>query len=211
LVPLLTEAGHEALAIELPGSDERAGLPEYTSIVLERIGQRDDVIVVAQSLGGFTAPLVCEQARVRMLVLLNAMIPGPGERAGEWWDATGASQAREAAAQRGGYNPAFDLQTYFLHDVPEDVIQAGAQHRHEEAAIVFSQPCSFAAWPAIPIYVLVGRDDRFFPRAFQERVARERLGRDIDELAGGHLVALSQPRALAERLIAYEHAETRRA
>ena len=35
------------------------------------------------------------------------------------------------------------------------------------------------------------------------RVARERLNKDIDEVSGGHLVALSNPRGLADRLIVY--------
>jgi hypothetical protein len=51
-VPLLREARHEAIAVDLPGDDETAGLPEYTSLVTGAIGGRDDVVLVAQSLGG---------------------------------------------------------------------------------------------------------------------------------------------------------------
>jgi hypothetical protein len=50
---------------------------------------------------------------------------------------------------------------------------------------------------------LGGRDDRFFPVEFQRRVVRERLGISPDEMAGGHLVALSRPKELADRLKAY--------
>jgi pimeloyl-ACP methyl ester carboxylesterase len=67
----------------------------------------------------------------------------------------------------------------------------------------FGQPCEFEHWPDIPIKVLVGSGDRFFPAAFQRRVAQERLGIEADELAGGHLVALSNPAELARRLDAY--------
>jgi hypothetical protein len=42
-----------------------------------------------------------------------------------------------------------------------------------------------------------------FPAAFQRRVARERLGIEADEIAGGHMVALANPRGLAERLDRY--------
>jgi hypothetical protein len=38
---------------------------------------------------------------------------------------------------------------------------------------------------------------------FQRRVVRERLGLEPDEMPGGHLLALSQPRELARRLDAY--------
>src|SRR5262249_54242989 len=101
VVPLLEGAGHEAIAVDLPGDDARAGLSVYADRVREAIGTRE-VILVAQSLGGFTAALVCDQARVRMLVFVNAMIPVPGESAGEWWVNTGWEGARVAAAQRGG-------------------------------------------------------------------------------------------------------------
>jgi pimeloyl-ACP methyl ester carboxylesterase len=81
VVPLLEQAKHEAIAVDLPGDDVQAGLSVYAQRVLEAIGTRE-VILVAQSLAGFTAPLVCAKARVRVLVFVNAMIPVPGETAG---------------------------------------------------------------------------------------------------------------------------------
>jgi pimeloyl-ACP methyl ester carboxylesterase len=74
------------------------------------------VTLVAQSMGAFTAALVCARAptSIRELVFVNAMIPLPGETAGEWWDHTGWLEAREAAAKLGGYTLEFDLDTYFL-------------------------------------------------------------------------------------------------
>jgi pimeloyl-ACP methyl ester carboxylesterase len=51
----------------------------------------------------------------------------------------------------------------------------------------------------VPTTVLAGREDRLFE--FQVRVARERLGIEAEPLPGGHLVALGQPGALAQRLL----------
>ena len=206
VVPLLGEAEHEAIAVELPGDDEQAGLAVYADRVFEAIGTRHAVLV-AQSLGGFTAPLVCEQVAVRMLVLVNAMIPVPGETAGQWWDDTGAVEARTAAAHRGGYSTHFDLATYFLHDVPPEIIEQGEAHQRPEADIVFGEPCWFEAWPKVPIHVIAGRDDRFFPIEFQRRLVRERLNITVDELAGGHLIALSNPRGLVDQLLDYMQQE----
>jgi pimeloyl-ACP methyl ester carboxylesterase len=62
---------------------------------------------------------------------------------------------------------------------------------------------AFRRWPGIPIKVLAGADDRFFPAGFQRRVAKERLGIDADQIPGGHLVALSNPAGLADRLTSY--------
>jgi pimeloyl-ACP methyl ester carboxylesterase len=208
VVPLVEEAGHEAIAVDLPGDDEQAGLSAYADRVLEAIGRRQ-VVLVAQSLGGFTTPLVCARVRVRMLVFVNAMIPVPAETAGEWWDNTQAIAARIAAADQGGYSTDFDLATYFLHDVPPDIIERGEAHERPEADIVFGEPCRFEAWPEVPTHVIAGRDDRFFPIEFQRRVAQERMQVKIDELAGGHLLALSNPHGLADQLLGYLRTEAR--
>jgi pimeloyl-ACP methyl ester carboxylesterase len=204
MVPLIRAAGHEAIAVDLPGGDRRAGLAAYADIVIRAIAERTDVVLVAQSLAGFTAPLVCARAPLRMVVFVNAMIPRPGETAGSWWGATGAVQAREQAAARHGYATEFDVETYFLHDVPQDVLRTGPERPREEADTVFGEPCRFERWPDIPIHVLAGRDDRFFPIEFQRRVARERLGKEVEEIPGGHLVALSNAEGLTERILAHE-------
>ena len=75
-------------------------------------------------------------------------------------------------------------------------------HQRPEADIAFEQPCPFERWPDVPTTVLAGRDDRLFPLGFQRRVARERIGCDVQVLPGGHLNALSQPQAVADALVA---------
>lgn len=195
----LERAGHRATPVDLPAADERAGLPEYTRIVVDAIGDERDVVLAAQSLGGFTAAMVCASVPLRALVLVNAMIPAPGEAPGAWWGNVGAVEAREAAAAAGGYGE-FDETTYFLHDVPADVVEESGRHQAPEVDAVFASTCDFESWPAIPIHVLAGADDRFFPPEFQRRVARDRLGVDADVLPGGHLMAISQPDAVAQYL-----------
>jgi pimeloyl-ACP methyl ester carboxylesterase len=129
------------------------------------------------------------------------MIPLPGETPGAWWGDTGSRQAREAAAERDGYSTEFDLGVYFLHDVPPEVVAAGESHQRPEADAVFESVCDFEAWPPLPIRVVAGADDRFFPVDFQRALARDRLGLDADILRGGHLIALSHPTELANYLL----------
>jgi pimeloyl-ACP methyl ester carboxylesterase len=203
VVPELRARGHEAIAVDLPGADESAGLPEYADAVVAAIGGRRDVVVVGQSMGAFTAPVACARTPARLLVLVNAMIPLPAETAGDWWSHTGWEQARIAAARAGGYPAEFDLATYFLHDVPADVAAAGESHQHAEADIAFGQPGAIDRWPDVPTRAIAARDDRFFPLEFQRRVARERLGADVEEVPGGHLAALSRPAELAGQLTQY--------
>src|SRR5688500_8452712 len=102
LVPELRRLGHEAVAVELPAGDDRAGLREYADTIVAAAGDRERVVLVAQSMGGLSAPLACDRLDVTELVLVNAMIPVPGETGGGWWTATGQEQAaREFAISEG--------------------------------------------------------------------------------------------------------------
>ncbi len=201
VVSLLQQAGHDAIAVDLPSAEPAAGLPEYAALVAGATGDRADVVLVAQSLGGFTAPLAAEKMPVRAVVLVNAMIPVAGETAGAWWGNTGWEPARVAAATRNGYATEFDLSVYFLHDVPPEVAAAGESRQRPEAGAAFESVCDFRAWPAVPIRVVAGADDRFFPVEFQRTLARDRLGVAVDVLPGGHLIALSQPAVLTDYLL----------
>jgi pimeloyl-ACP methyl ester carboxylesterase len=199
VAPQLQSHGHEAVPVELPAADDRAGLPQYAATVVHAIGKRDPqhVVLVAQSLAGFTLPLVCMKVRVALLVLVNAMIPRPGETPGEWWRNTGHDEAKRRQNVRDGRSAdaPFDALIDFFHDVPQPVVDAAwAQGEPIQSDTVFASPCTFEVWPAVPTRVLVGRDDRFFPAEFQQRVARERLGISAEEMPGGHLVALSHRR-----------------
>ena len=200
VAPELRRRGYDAVAVDLPAADERAGLPQYVEAVVEAIGDRKDLVVVAQSLGGFTAPLVCARVPVRLLVLLNAMIPMPGETFN-----TCQAEAKRANDVREGRPPdaGFELATDFFHDVPQDLFAEALKEGAPQSEAVFGSRFDLEAWPDVPTRVLVGRDDRFFPADFQRRVARQRLGIVPDEMPGGHLVALSRPGELAERLAAY--------
>jgi len=79
LEPELRDRGHEVVTMDLPCDDDSAGLTEYADAVIDAIGDRRDLAVLAQSFGGFTAPLVCERVPVDLIVLVAPMIPAPGE------------------------------------------------------------------------------------------------------------------------------------
>lgn len=199
----LESRGHTAVPVEIAEDDPALGLPEYAAIVDAAIGDHDEVVLVAQSMGAFTAPMIGKRNQVSGIVFLNAMIPLPGETPGEWWAATGQEQAQQAANAAAGRPDDLDIVELFLHDIPESVRADMMGSERAPAATPFGQPCTFEAWPDVPLYVLVGADDRLFPADFQVRVARERLGVTADVMPGGHLVAKSRPVEVAERLVAY--------
>ena len=80
-------------------------------------------MLVAQSLAGFVAPLVCDQVPVDLMVLVAAMVPRPGETGAAWWTNTGHADAR-------GPDASDDPVVTFLHDVPPDVAAESAAHVH---------------------------------------------------------------------------------
>lgn len=197
----LGERGHQVVAVDLPCDDESAGLAEYADTVVDAIGGRTELIVVAQSFGAFTAPLVSTRVPVELMVLVAGMIPRPGERGDDWSAATGFDTARRAAReQRGGD----DSETaVFYHDVPPALAAEAVRRARPQAAAPGREPWPLAAWPDVPTRYLLCRDDRFFPAAWLRGVVRERLGIVPDEIDGGHCPALGRPRELAERLEAY--------
>lgn len=208
LVPELQRLGHDPVAVELPAAPT-SGLQDYADAAVATASEGRSCVVVAQSLGAFTGPLVCERLPVDLLVLLNPMIPAPGERAGDWWANVGQEQAATSAARIGGWPEEFDLRTHFFHDVPDDVISEALASSEGMAELdtIWSETWPLSEWPSVPTRVLQGRDDRFFPLDFQRRIARERLGVEVDEIPGGHLAALSHPAELAAALHAYVDAE----
>lgn len=206
VVPELRSRGHDAVAPDLPCDDDSAGFVEYADAVVDAVGDRTDLIVVAQSLGGFTAPLVCERLPVRLMILLAAMVPVPGEPPGAWWGNTGFEQARREQAERDGrtLHGEFDVLTKFFHDVPPNVVaEAFERGERDQSGTPFERPYPLERWPDVPTRFLLCRDDRFFPAEFLRRVVRERLDITPDEMHGGHLVALSRPKELAEHLMTY--------
>ena len=204
VIPLLQQAGYHSVAVSLPNWPG-ATFDDHADAIVGAAATPAEVTLVAQSMGAFSAPLTCDRLPVTELVLLNAMIPMPGETAGEWWANTGQPEAMRTNDLREGRDPdaGFDAQTYFLHDMPPDVLALLMSSEAEEqpAESLFQTGFALSRWPDVPIAVLAGRDDRFFPYEFQRRVAMERLGVEPEQLPGGHLLALSQPEALAARLM----------
>jgi hypothetical protein len=197
----LEAAGHRALPVDLPGGDPAAGLPQYSALIIDAIEGCADPVLVAQSMGGFSAVMACDRVQVGKLILVNAMVPAPGETPREWWRATGAVTARIAAAEDGGYDTDFDLETYFLHDLSPDDASAVLANPGDEADIAFAQQCDIASWPDVTTAAVVGRDDRMFPIEFQRQLLHERVGVDALAIPGGHLVALANPDGLFEALL----------
>jgi pimeloyl-ACP methyl ester carboxylesterase len=190
----LRNRGHDTVAPDLPVEDDAAGLARYADVVIEAIGDRKDVVVVAQSFGGYVAPLVAERIGARLIVLIAGMVPQPGETADEMFRNTAWEPARLDDGSTSGV---------FYHDVPPQLAARAMARGRRQSEAPGSEPWPLAAWPDIPTRAIIGRNDRFFPADWLRTVIRDRLGIAPDEIDSGHCPALSRPPELVGLLEEY--------
>lgn len=171
----LRARGHETTAPDLPCEDGAAGLAEYADTVANAAGhlRGSDLVVVAQSFGGFTAPLVAAWLRASAIVLVAGMIPAAGEKPEDWPANTGLSQAiAEQAARDGGKTGSRDPLVTFYHDVPPDLAEQAVRNGcRPQSDTPGRNPWPLGAWPAVPTRFILCTEDRFFPAGFMRRRA----------------------------------------
>jgi len=138
----LGQRGHDTVAPDLPCDDDSAGLAEYADTVVDAVGDRTDLIVVAQSLGGCTAPLVCDRVAVRLLVLVAPMIPAPGEAPADYW-----AHTRYGDEARERYD---DTTALFYHDVPPRLASEALKRGRTQSEARLGKPSPLKAWPPYP-------------------------------------------------------------
>lgn len=205
--PVLRRLGHHVVAPDLPCDDHAATLDDYADTLVDAVGGREHVVVVGQSYGGFTAPIVADRYSVDALVLVAGMIPAPGERPADWWTNTGYRHAVEEQARRdGGLTGSDDPFVAFYHDVPRGLAEKAMSRERSESDAAYNRPWPLDSWPDVPTRFVVCTEDRFFPAPFLRQVVAERLGIVADEIAAGHCVALSRPEELGNLLDRYAQA-----
>ena len=191
----LRAQGHDVVAVDLP-EDESAGLTDYADAVVDAVGQREHLVVVAHSFGGFTGPLVCDRLAVDALVMVSAMIPSPGEAPADWWENTGHTDAHAAEGDD-------DYATYY-HDVPrplaDEALRRARSHPSDRA---YGEVWPLAAWPDVRTHAVLCLEDRLFPAEWMRGVIRDRLGITPDEIRSGHCPMLSAPAEFARMLETY--------
>lgn len=190
----LRARGHDTVAPDLPVEDDTAGMAAYADVVVEAIGDRPDVVVVAQSFGGYVAPIVADRIEARLIVLVAAMVPAAGESADEMFPNT-------------GWQPEFMKESstinVFYHDVPPKLAEEALRHERRQSETPGREPWPLTGWPQIPTRFALCRSDRLFPAEWLRRVVRDRLGIVPDEIESGHCPALSRPHDLGHRLHDY--------
>jgi len=190
----LRKRGHDVVVMDLPVEDDTAGLSTYAGVIIDAVGGRENLVVVAQSFGGYVAPIVGDRVPARLLVLVAGMVPAPGESAEAMFANTGYAPPERADSSDLGV---------FYHDVDPALAANALAKGRRQSETPGKEPWPLAAWPNVPTRYLLCRNDRLFPPEWVRRVVRDRLGITPDEMDSGHTPALSHPRELVQGLEAY--------
>jgi pimeloyl-ACP methyl ester carboxylesterase len=191
----LQSRGQEVIPVDLPCDDESAGLSQYCDAVVAAVGQRTDLVVVAHSLGGFTAAAVCERLPVDLLVFVAGMIPRPGETINEYWSNTSYDWEGDPESD------------YFFQDLPAELAAEARRQLRPQAGRPMGDAALFERWPDVPTRAVIATEDLLFPADYLRKLTVDRLGFAPHELPGGHFPMLGQAGALAELLERWRRAE----
>ncbi len=214
---LLRKAGHQAVAIDLPITDPRAGLAEYADTVVAALAHvREPVVIVAHSAGGHAAALVPSRRPVRQIVYLTAFVPVPRTPFLIRSDGKPLSEARGdvqlahpdfrgVMLDRGDGTCALDphaLAQFLVGDLArEGVATLLASMLRPHGLRAFEEPFPLASLPDVPSSYLLCAADMVIPPTSQRTFAA-RLGVTPIELPGvDHGAHMKRPRLVAEAIL----------
>ena len=203
LVEELEARGHRALTPDLPLHDPRAGYLERARPAIDALhGIDGPTMIVAHSMGSSYAPLVADAHRDALLVYLcpslGPFTPPPG--APETF-----RQHRPAPRSLPDGTLEFDPETVvetLYARVPRAAAEKAAGELRPMADAADGYPLS--GHPDVSTALIYAAEDEFFNPAWHRFMAREFLGVEPIELAGGHFPMLEDPAALSEALVSLE-------
>jgi pimeloyl-ACP methyl ester carboxylesterase len=183
----------------------------YLAAVFDQIS--GPVLAVGHSYAGALISNAASMARnVVGLVFVAAFAPDEGERLGEL--ASGSKDSILGSAQVSFRYPTgpdgqtateFGIDPAKLHDVfaadlsaEQAAVLAATQRPVSELA--FSEPNGRPAWKSLPSWAVVATGDKAAGTDITRSLA-ERAGATITEIAGSHLVMISQPQAVTDVIL----------
>ena len=210
LTPLLQQAGHGVVTMDLPLEDSTATFDSYADIVSAALDDYDDdVVLVGHSYAGNTIPLVAARRPLRHLVFLCAMIPDVGRSLAEQLTddpemlnpvfEKGLSALDDQLCQR--WTDLAIARDVFYYDCDEQTARAALDRLRPQSINPAMCPFSLAEHPPVPTTYVVCSGDRMLRPEWSLQAVRDRLDAELIELPGGHSPMLSAPQVLADLLL----------
>lgn len=207
LRPELERLGHRVITVDLPITDPTLGAEQYAQSIEDALDPTSEPMLVGHSMAGLVIPFVATRRPIKRLVFLAAFLPTPGRSANEQ-RATEAIDGRVAPRNAEWTDLGDDVwmvgpktaTELFFHDAPAAVARWATQRLRPQSYAVFRETTPLTAWPEVDSRSIVCRDDRAINPEWVRNVARERLGVEPIELAGGHSPFLTRPADLARVL-----------
>jgi pimeloyl-ACP methyl ester carboxylesterase len=209
LTPLLEQAGHEVVTMDVPLEDSTATFDTYADVVCAAIDDCDrDTVLVGHSYAGNIIPLVAARRPLRHLVYLCAMVPEVGRSLVEQLTDTpamltpayeqGLSALDEQMCQRW-----VDLDIageVFYGDCDADVAKVALDRLRPQSVKPALYPSSLAEHPEVSTTYVMCSDDRMLRPEWSRAAVSRLLTAELIELPGDHSPMLSRPAVLADLL-----------
>ena len=200
----LERDGHSTSAVDLPCDDPDAGAERYAEVVVQAIPKGQSAVLVGHSLGGLTIPVAASMTPTLMTIYLCALVPVPGLS----FDAqhveigTGFTPAERAIGHEDGSSswPKAGAIEVFYNDCDPRIASDAAVHLGRQCWRVTQEVTPLREWPATRSAYILCTGDRMVSQDYGRRAARDILGIEAFEIAGGHSPFLSRPRELADVL-----------
>ncbi|MEJ1990891.1 MAG: alpha/beta fold hydrolase [Maritimibacter sp.] len=210
VIPALEALGHQAEALDLPGSGDDATPPaevtlaSYSAAIRARLNE--PTVLVGHSAGGFAITQAAEDdpRHIARLVYLCAYLPRPGASLIEL-KAEAPEQPLTGALELNGDRSTFrfsdaSLAANLYPDCPE-VLDYTRAHLGWQALAPQRSPVSYSGQgAALPKSYILCTEDRVIPPAHQRAMAAGLAPEDLHELHTGHSPFFADPEALARLL-----------
>lgn len=210
LSELLTARGHRTVAPTLPYEDATAGYGERVDPALRELDDVDDhLVVVAHSMGSAYATLVAVAKPGSLLVQLCPRLgpfPSPPEAPDTFRPGFPFPPSRSDGTS--AWDPEQAIRAMYPRLAPDVAVQLAGRLRPMAPA---PGDYPLAGYPDVDTELVYASDDEFFEPAWERFMAREVLGIEPVEIAGGHFPMFEDPSALADLLdrLAAEHSAAR--
>jgi pimeloyl-ACP methyl ester carboxylesterase len=198
VVPLLKEAGHDPVAVDMPSAGGAGSLADDAAVVRAAVEQSSEpTVVVAHSYGGIpTTVATAGSAQVQHLVFVCAFLLDQEESLLGALDHVVPPWI--GVDEPAGVSRVLDPMTAFYLDVDAAQAEAAVARLRTQTLASFADPITAAGWHDIESTYILCTEDRAIPYPAQQAMSA-RAG-TVRTMKSSHSPFLSQPRELVALL-----------